>query len=136
MAFPKLYHGCVVSCLQPIWQWRNLTFRTKRDPMESTPTDRIRDAGKATHTKERLDLVERMRNKRLSSPIKLLYRKLWWWCFNILLLYTLISLCCTIQENSLVRMGGCRKGKLNLSIFWKRTKLILTLNYSQHKSEF
>ena len=30
----------------------------------------------------------------------------------------------------------CRNGKLNLSVFRKRTKLILTLNYSQHKSEF
>ena len=47
----------------------------KRNPMESPPTDRIKDAGKATHTEERLDLVERMRTKRLSSPIKVLYRK-------------------------------------------------------------
>ena len=31
----------------------------------------------------------------------------------------------------------CRNGKLNLSVFFrKKTKLILTLNSSQHKSEF
>ena len=35
----------------------------KRGPMESPPTDGVRDAGKATHTEERLDLVERMRTK-------------------------------------------------------------------------
>ena len=45
-------------------------------------------------------------NQRLSSPIKVLYRKIWWWCFYIRLLHTRISLCFTIQENSLVRMGG------------------------------
>ena len=31
--------------------------------MEIPPTDRIRDAAKATHTEERFDLVERMRTK-------------------------------------------------------------------------
>ena len=73
--------------------------------MESPPTDRIRDDGKATHTDERLDLVERMRTKRLSSPIKLLYRKkndngaLYFYVI-------LISLYCTNQENTLVQMGG------------------------------
>ena len=37
----------------------------KRGPIESSPTDRIRDTGKATHKEERPDLVERMRTKRL-----------------------------------------------------------------------
>ena len=35
--------------------------------MENPPTDRIRDAGKTTHTEERLDNLERMRTKRLKS---------------------------------------------------------------------
>ena len=42
----------------------------KRGPMENPPTDRIRDAGKTTHTEERLDILERMRNKRLKSNKK------------------------------------------------------------------
>ena len=41
----------------------------KRGPMESVPTDRTRDAGKATHTEERLDLVERMRNKKSNKAV-------------------------------------------------------------------
>ena len=43
------------------------TLNKKRGPMENPPTDRIRDAGKTTHTEERLDILERMRTKRLKS---------------------------------------------------------------------
>ena len=45
----------------------------------------------------------------------------------LLYTYTLISLYCTIQENSLSGWVGCRNGKLNLSFFSEKNQIYTDL---------
>ena len=52
-----------IPACNPFDSGETLHFEQKRGPMESPPTDQIRDAGKATHTEKRLDFVNRMRTK-------------------------------------------------------------------------
>ena len=46
-----------IPACNPIDREKPYILNKNRGPVESPPTDRIRDAGKATHTEERFDLV-------------------------------------------------------------------------------